>query len=75
MPYSVRKRKCKKSTGRSGSWVLSYTDRKGKRHSNCHSSEKGARAQIAAIEMGEGAAAALLELIREELIFIAEQAS
>jgi hypothetical protein len=50
MPYTIRKRKCKKSAGGSGSYVLSYTDKKGKKHNNCHSSRKGAQGQIAAIE-------------------------
>jgi len=50
MPYNIRKRKCRKSSGERGSWVLSYTDKKGKKHSNCHSSKKGAKGQIAAIE-------------------------
>lgn len=55
MPYSIRKSKCKQADGDPGSYVLSYTDNKGKGHSNCHTSRKKARAQIAAIEMPEGA--------------------
>lgn len=50
MPYDVKKQKCKKSDGGSGSYVLSYTDKKGKKHRNCHTSRKGAKGQIAAIE-------------------------
>jgi hypothetical protein len=50
MPYSIRKQKCKQSDGDSGSYVLSYTDRKGKKHRNCHTSRKKAQAQISAIE-------------------------
>ena len=50
MPYTVRKQKCKKSDGGSGSYVLSYTDKKGKKHRNCHTSKKRAQGQIAAIE-------------------------
>ena len=38
MPYKIRKRKCRKSSGEHGNWVLSYIDK------------KGARGQIAAIE-------------------------
>lgn len=53
MPYTIRKANCKQSSGRSGSYVLSYVDNKGKRHSNCHTSRKKAKAQIAAIEMPE----------------------
>ena len=54
MPYNVRKAKCKQTDGDRGSYVLSYTDNKGKRHRNCHTSRKKARAQISAIEMPEG---------------------
>lgn len=54
MPYTVRKSKCKQTDGDEGSFVLSYTDNKGKRHRNCHTSRKKARAQISAIEMPEG---------------------
>ena len=54
MPYSVRKAKCKQTDGDRGTFVLSYTDNKGKRHRNCHTSRKKARAQISAIEMPEG---------------------
>lgn len=50
MPYRVRKSKCRRSDGRSGSWVLAYKDKSGKSHSNCHTSKSGAEAQIAAIE-------------------------
>ena len=50
MPYKIRKQKCKQSDGDAGSYVLSYTDNKGKKHSNCHTSRKKAKGQIAAIE-------------------------
>lgn len=52
MPYRVNKLKkpCTQSDGDKGGWTLTYTDKKGKKHRNCHTSEKGARAQIAAIE-------------------------
>lgn len=50
MPYKIRKQKCKQSDGDSGSYVLSYTDNKGKKHRACHTSRKKARGQIAAIE-------------------------
>jgi len=50
MPYTVRKQKCKQSDGDSGSYILSYTDKKGKKHRNCHASRKKAQAQISAIE-------------------------
>ena len=50
MPYTIRKRKCKQSDGDSGRYVLSYTDKKGKKHRACHTSRKKARGQIAAIE-------------------------
>jgi hypothetical protein len=64
MPYSIRKRSCKQSSGKKGKYVLSYTDRKGKRHSNCHTSRKKAQGQIAAIEMDES----LIRLIVRELL-------
>lgn len=50
MPYTIRKQKCKQSDGDTGSYVLSYTDKSGKKHSNCHTSKKKAQGQIAAIE-------------------------
>jgi len=50
MPYNKRKQKCKQSSGKAGSYVLSYTDKKGKKHSACHTSEKNMQGQIAAIE-------------------------
>lgn len=53
MPYSIRKAKCKQTDGDRGGYVLSYTDEKGKRHRNCHTSRKKAKGQIAAIEMPE----------------------
>ena len=40
MPYSKQKKKCKQSDGASGSYVLSYTDDKGKKHQACHTSKK-----------------------------------
>lgn len=51
MPYNIRKQKCKQSDGKSGGWVLSYTDKSGKKHRACHTSKKRAYGQIAAIEM------------------------
>ena len=50
MPYNIRKQKCKQSDGDTGSYILSYTDKKGKKHSACHTSKKKAQGQIAAIE-------------------------
>ena len=50
MPYKKRKQKCKQSDGDSGSYVLSYTDKKGKKHRACHTSKKKMQGQIAAIE-------------------------
>ena len=50
MPYNIRKQKCKQSDGDSGTYVLSYTDKKGKKHRACHTSKKKAQGQIAAIE-------------------------
>lgn len=68
MPYKIRKAKCKQTDGDSGSYVLSYTDNKGKKHRNCHTSRKKARAQISAIEMPEG-----LEDIDESWVPLATQ--
>ena len=50
MPYNKRKQKCKQSSGKAGNYVLSYTDKKGKKHRACHTSEKNMQGQIAAIE-------------------------
>tara|TARA_R110000796_G_scaffold252511_2_gene387282 strand:- start:4804 stop:5064 length:261 start_codon:yes stop_codon:yes gene_type:complete len=51
MPYNKRKQKCKQSDGDQGSYVLSYTDKKGKKRKACHTSKKKMQGQIAAIEM------------------------
>ena len=66
MPYSIRKAKCKQTDGDSGGYVLSYTDNKGKKHRNCHTSRKKAKGQIAAIEMREHAL--LSEWVRQILL-------
>lgn len=78
VPYSIRKAKCKQTDGDSGGYVLSYTDNKGKKHRNCHTSRKKAKAQIAAIEMPEGieegwvpVAVRITELLEEELAQLA----
>ena len=68
MPYNIRKRKCRQSSGKRGSYVLSYTDKKGKRHSNCHTSKKRARSQISAIEMEES----ILRMIVREMLVLNE---
>ena len=46
MPYEINKQDCEQSDGDDGSHVLSYTDKKGKKHDNCHTSKKKAQAQI-----------------------------
>ena len=48
--YNVRSQSCTQSDGDKGSAILYYTDKKGKKHSNCHTSKKKAKGQIAAIE-------------------------
>jgi|ETNvirenome_6_85_1030632.scaffolds.fasta_scaffold136445_1 hypothetical protein len=61
MPYQVndlsknkKKKTCKqKSTGKTGRWTLSYTDKKGKHHKICHTSKANAEAQMKAIERGK----------------------
>lgn len=50
MPYKIKKQSCKRSDGKRGNYTLSYTDKKGKKHSNCHFSKKKAQGQISAIE-------------------------
>ncbi len=50
MPYTKRKQQCKQSDGTAGSYVISYTDKKGKKHRACHTSKKKMQGQIAAIE-------------------------
>ena len=52
MPYKIKKQKCKQSDGDAGDHVLSYTSKKGKKHTACHTSRKKAQGQIAAIEGG-----------------------
>ena len=49
----IRKRPCKQASGKAGNYVLAYKDKKGKRHTSCHTSKKKAKGQIAAIEMRE----------------------
>jgi len=67
MPYKIRKAKCKQSDGGSGSYVLSYTDKKGKKHRACNTSKKKARGQIPAIEM-ESIRLFVREFIAEEAL-------
>ena len=70
MPYNKRKQKCKQSDGDAGSYVLSYTDKKGKKHRACHTSKKKMQGQIAAIEMeaDESDADIIEEAVLRELI-------
>lgn len=72
MPYTIRKQKCKRSDGGSGSYVLSYTDKKGKKHRACHKSRKTAKGQIAAIEMPEELDK-LTESILEKILILIKQ--
>lgn len=64
MPYNIRKQKCKQTDGDRGRYVLSYTDKKGKKHRACHTSKKKARGQIAAIEGPRNEADELEESLR-----------
>lgn len=82
MPYKITKRKCKQSDGDRGSYVLSYTDKKGKKHSACHTSKKKARGQIAAIEgprealaMSKNEEFLLREIIRSSIRVLREGSS
>ena len=63
MPYTIRKQKCKQSDGDSGSYVLSYTTKKGKKVKNCHTSKKNAQGQIAAIEGPREASQSIADLM------------
>ena len=65
MPYNIRKRSCRQSSGKKGSYVLSYTDNKGKKHSNCHTSRKRAQGQIAAIE---GPKESIIRMVVREIL-------
>ena len=64
MPYSIRKQSCKQSDGDPGSYTLSYTDKDGKKHSNCHTSKEKAQAQIGHIEEDDVKEALLRSYIR-----------
>jgi hypothetical protein len=66
MPYSKKKQKCKQSDGSSGKYVLSYTDKKGKKHRVCHTSKKKMQGQVAAIEMESDASEA--DLLDENIL-------
>jgi hypothetical protein len=74
MPYDIRKQKCKQSDGDSGDWVLSYTDKSGKKHRACHTSKKRAKGQIAAIEMrregDDNEEDSLIESIIREMLLV-----
>lgn len=67
MPYKIRKAKCKQSDDTPGSYVLSYTDKRGKKHRACHTSKKKAKGQIAAIEMESLIRRTVSDIIKEEL--------
>ena len=41
--YNIRKQACKQSDGDRGSYTLSFTSKKGKKYSNCHTSKKNAQ--------------------------------
>jgi len=51
LPYTIRKQSCKQADGDRGAWTLSFVDRAGRAHRACHTSRRGARGAIAAIEM------------------------
>lgn len=67
MPYTIRKANCKQSSGKKGTYTLSYTDKSGKKHKACHTSKKKARGQIAAIEMPESDENGLENTLSESL--------
>jgi len=76
MPYKKHTQKCKQSDGDLGKYVLTYTDKKGKKHRACHTSKKKMQGQIAAIEIGESTmkitAGQLRQMIQEELGSLSE---
>lgn len=69
MPYKIRKAKCKQSDDTPGSYVLSYTDKRGKKHRACHTSKKKAKGQIAAIEMESLIRRTVSDIVKEELSY------
>ena len=78
MPYTIRKQKCKQTDGDAGSYTLSYTDKKGKKHRNCNTSRVNAKKQISATEIDESIeeswvplAARIANLLEEELARLA----
>ena len=73
MPYTIRKQKCKQSDGDSGSYVLSYTSKKGKKYNNCHTSKKGAQDQIAAIEGPREMAEEFRQLLKKEIMDVLQE--
>lgn len=84
MPYTIRKQSCRQADGDRGAWTLSFVDKKGNRHRACHTSRKGARGAIAAIEMEAAARveeglswvpplARMIEGIEEQLAALAGQ--
>lgn len=66
MPYNIRKQKCKRSDGTRGSYVMYYTDKKGKKRTNCHISKTMAKKQISAIEIGESTVREMIAMILGE---------
>ena len=75
MPYKITKlsKPCRQSDNDKGNWRLTYTDKKGKKHTSCHTSKKNAQGQIAAIEIPKEASfneEDLLETIIENLLEI-----
>tara|TARA_R100000005_G_C4791186_1_gene87910 strand:- start:230 stop:439 length:210 start_codon:yes stop_codon:yes gene_type:complete len=48
--YNFKKQSCTQSDGDKGSVIMYYTDKKGKKRKNCHTSMKKAKAQVSAIE-------------------------
>tara|TARA_A100001391_G_scaffold174335_1_gene136739 strand:- start:827 stop:1042 length:216 start_codon:yes stop_codon:yes gene_type:complete len=48
--YNIKAQSCTQSDGDKGKYVMYYTDKKGKKRSNCHTSKQKAKDQIAAIE-------------------------
>ena len=73
MPYKKLKQDCTQSDGDKGSYVLSYTDKKGKKHRACHTSKKKMQGQIAAIEGPREADESMEETLEETLRLLVKE--
>lgn len=69
MPYKIRKQKCRQSSGKKGTYTVSFTDKKGKKRRMCAKSRKSAQGIIVNIERGPNESIDLLaDIILENVI-------